>query len=137
MTTGKIRIISTTPGFRRGGVSHPADKTYPANHFTEKQLDAFRADPVLTVLDGDLPSDGAEDVDALKAELARALADRDAAVQKLHADAAAYSDRMKEAKADLAEMDEKFKAAVKDAADKADEIAALKKAAAEKKTGSK
>jgi len=146
MTTGKVRIISTIPGFRRGGISHPADRTYPAGHFTEEQLETFRADPVLKVLDCDQPGAAGEsdDTAALKEKLAEALAARDASVTKLHADAAAYSERMKEAKAEISELDEKFQLALNDAAEKASalesanaEIAALKKAAAEKKTGGK
>jgi hypothetical protein len=46
-----IRIISRAPdGFRRGGVAHPADATYPADHFTAEQLEAIEAEPLLTVI---------------------------------------------------------------------------------------
>lgn len=46
-----IRIISRAhDGFRRGGVAHPADATYPADHFTAEQLKVIRAEPMLTVI---------------------------------------------------------------------------------------
>jgi hypothetical protein len=46
-----IRIISRAhDGFRRGGVAHPADATYPADHFTAEQLEQIEAEPLLTVI---------------------------------------------------------------------------------------
>ncbi len=49
-----IRIISrAAPGFRRGGIAHPADKTYPASNFTVEQLAAIDDEPLLTVIYGD------------------------------------------------------------------------------------
>lgn len=46
-----IRIISRGhDGFRRGGIAHPADETYPADRFTAEQLLAFDAEPLLTVI---------------------------------------------------------------------------------------
>ena len=52
-----IRIISRThDGFRRGGVAHPADETYPADHFSAEQLAQIEAEPQLTVI----YQDGAE-----------------------------------------------------------------------------
>lgn len=46
-----IRIISRGhDGFRRGGHAHPADATYPADHFTAEQLEAIEAEPLLTVI---------------------------------------------------------------------------------------
>jgi hypothetical protein len=52
-----IRIISRAhDGFRRGGAAHPADATYPADHFTAEQLEAIEAEPLLTVI----LEDGAE-----------------------------------------------------------------------------
>lgn len=46
-----IRIISRAhDGFRRGGHAHPADATYPADHFTAEQLEAIEAEPLLTVI---------------------------------------------------------------------------------------
>lgn len=46
-----IRIISRAhDGFRRGGVAHPADATYPADYFTAEQLEVIEAEPLLTVI---------------------------------------------------------------------------------------
>lgn len=47
----EIRIISRGPeGFRRGGIAHPADKTYPATEFSAEQIIAFQGEPLLTVI---------------------------------------------------------------------------------------
>ncbi|CAN5130144.1 hypothetical protein BH10PSE8_BH10PSE8_01030 [soil metagenome] len=46
-----IRIISRAhEGFRRGGIAHPADATYPIGIFTEKQLERIRDEPLLTTM---------------------------------------------------------------------------------------
>jgi hypothetical protein len=46
-----IRIISRAhEGFRRGGVGHPADASYPAGHFTDEQLALIESEPLLTVI---------------------------------------------------------------------------------------
>lgn len=45
----KIQIICSKPGIRRNGAEHPAQAIYDAGHWTEKQLDAFRADPAFIV----------------------------------------------------------------------------------------
>jgi hypothetical protein len=46
-----IRIINRAhDGFRRGGVAHPADATYPADHFAAEQLEQIEAEPLLTVI---------------------------------------------------------------------------------------
>jgi hypothetical protein len=53
-----VRIISRAhDGFRRGGVAHPADETYPADHFSAEQLAIIEAEPLLTVIyqDGAAP----------------------------------------------------------------------------------
>lgn len=65
----RLVITSRVPGFRRAGIEHPARKVYEAGQLTEKQLDAIRAEPNLTVTeytpeseaapaDGTLPSAG-------------------------------------------------------------------------------
>lgn len=60
----EIRIINRAhEGFRRGGIAHPADKTYPATEFTVEQLLAFDAEPMLTVI---LPPEGEEALQAIK-----------------------------------------------------------------------
>lgn len=45
----KIQIICSKPGIRRNGAEHPAQAIYDAGHWTEKQLEAFRADPAFIV----------------------------------------------------------------------------------------
>lgn len=46
-----IRIISRAhEGFRRGGIAHPADATYPIEIFSEKQLEQIRDEPLLTTM---------------------------------------------------------------------------------------
>lgn len=55
-----IIITAKTDGFRRGGIAHPAAGThYPEGYFTEAQLEAFRREPQLVVVEGaaEAPSD--------------------------------------------------------------------------------
>jgi hypothetical protein len=60
-----IRIVSGAHvGFRRGGIAHPKDETYPADAFTREQLDLIEAEPLLTVI----YLDGAEKPKAAKAK---------------------------------------------------------------------
>lgn len=47
----KIQIICSIPGLRRNGAVHPAQAVYDAGHWSEKQLEVFRADPAFIVLD--------------------------------------------------------------------------------------
>jgi len=50
-TVPQIRIINRAhEGFRRGGIGHPADKTYPVTEFTPEQVIAFQNEPMLTVI---------------------------------------------------------------------------------------
>lgn len=64
-----IRIISRAhDGFRRGGIAHPADATYPASQFTAEQILAFDAEPMLTVI---LPAEGEAALAALKSRKAK------------------------------------------------------------------
>ncbi len=37
-------------GFRRGGIAHPADETYPLSRFTEGQLKLIQDEPMLTTI---------------------------------------------------------------------------------------
>lgn len=65
----EIRIINRAhEGFRRGGIAHPADATYPITAFTVEQMLAFDAEPQLTVI---LPPEGEEALQALKGREAR------------------------------------------------------------------
>jgi len=52
--TGQVptgfRVISSTEGFRRGGVRHPKGSTeYPTDHFDPVQIEIMLGEPVLTV----------------------------------------------------------------------------------------
>lgn len=45
-----IRIRSKQDGFRRAGVSHPAEPTeWPDDHFSRAELDQLKAEPMLVV----------------------------------------------------------------------------------------
>lgn len=48
-----ITIISQMPGLRRGGIVHPARKTYPADAFSHEQMTSFKGEKLLTVLETD------------------------------------------------------------------------------------
>ena len=47
---GSVRITCTRPGHERGGIAHPATAVYAPATFTARQLAAFEADPLLSVL---------------------------------------------------------------------------------------
>lgn len=65
----EIRIINRAhEGFRRGGIAHPADATYPVTDFSAEQLLAFDAEPMLTVI---LPPGGEEALAAAKGRKAK------------------------------------------------------------------
>ncbi|MHC2481336.1 hypothetical protein [Rhizobium leguminosarum] len=49
----KIQIICSSPGMRRNGIAHAASEFYDDGHWTEDQLDAFRADPAFVVREVD------------------------------------------------------------------------------------
>ncbi|MEQ8585243.1 MAG: HI1506-related protein [Thalassobaculaceae bacterium] len=72
-----LRILSKKPGFRRAGIAHPdTPMIYPADRFTEKQLDLLRGEPKLDVIETEgglpegfeLPKDGIPDAE-LKARI--------------------------------------------------------------------
>jgi len=46
---GTVTIVCRLPGMRRNGIRHPAVETYPADRWTDDELDAFNADPNFTV----------------------------------------------------------------------------------------
>lgn len=102
-----IRIISRSPGYRRGGIAHPASKDYPVTDFTRDQLATFRADPHLTVIDG--PDETASEDRALlqkmlemsRDELVTVQEARDQAVQKLQSNAADASKVITDLKQEL------------------------------------
>ncbi|SIP96089.1 HI1506-related protein [Bosea sp. TND4EK4] len=53
-----IRIISRAhDGFRRGGIAHSSDETYPLSRFTDGQLKLIQDEPMLTtIISHPLPS---------------------------------------------------------------------------------
>ncbi len=56
-----IRITSRREGFRRCGVAHPKGPVeYPDNKFTDKELKALKAEPMLTVEIRKSGADGGE-----------------------------------------------------------------------------
>lgn len=46
-----IKIACKRPGFRRCGMEHPAEATYPDNKFTAAQLRELKAEPMLVVVE--------------------------------------------------------------------------------------
>jgi hypothetical protein len=44
-----VHITCRKPGFRRAGLAHPAQATYPNETFTATQLKALMAEPMLQV----------------------------------------------------------------------------------------
>ncbi|MCX5497322.1 HI1506-related protein [Kaistia dalseonensis] len=48
-----IRIICRFPGFRRAGVAHSADRTWPDGRFTSDEIKLLKAEPLLTVIEID------------------------------------------------------------------------------------
>ncbi|KTT63614.1 hypothetical protein NS383_18995 [Pseudomonas oryzihabitans] len=66
-----IIITAKTDGFRRGGIAHSAAGThYPEGYFTEAQLEAFRREPQLVVVEGaaEAPSDDAAEARLVAAD---------------------------------------------------------------------
>lgn len=58
-----IRIISRAhEGFRRGGIGHPADATYPLSFFTAGQLKLIQDEPLLTTIVTAPSADGEVDL---------------------------------------------------------------------------
>lgn len=82
----KIQIICSSPGMRRNGVEHPASAFYEDGHWTEAQLDAFRADPAFVVREVDGTTENTQtDADfqlKVDAEVARQMQLQSEALQK-------------------------------------------------------
>ncbi|SOC83116.1 hypothetical protein SAMN05421890_1561 [Ensifer adhaerens] len=75
----KIQIICSSPGMRRNGVTHPASAFYDEGHWTEKQMEAFKADPAFTireVTDGDTGTTEADFELRVKSEVERLSAEK-------------------------------------------------------------
>lgn len=47
----QIKILCSRPGFRRAGWVHPKEQVYPAEALTDEQLEAFKKEPLLTVIE--------------------------------------------------------------------------------------
>lgn len=58
----KIQIICSKPGIRRNGVEHPAQAVYDAGRWTDKELEAFRADPAFIVLEAADSTSASDDI---------------------------------------------------------------------------
>lgn len=59
-----ITITAKLDGFRRGGIAHSAAAThYPEGYFSEAQLEAFRQEPQLVVVEGALEATGDDDIE--------------------------------------------------------------------------
>lgn len=70
----RIVVTSRVPGFRRAGIEHPARKVYEAGQLTEKQLDAIRAEPNLTVMvEGESATSGIFVLTELRAAVGAAI----------------------------------------------------------------
>ena len=54
-----IKIACKRPGFRRCGMEHPAEATYPDGKFTAAQLRELKAEPMLVVVEvpGEAPAE--------------------------------------------------------------------------------
>jgi predicted HicB family RNase H-like nuclease len=85
-TMTKIQIICSSPGMRRNGIEHAASEFYEPGHWTETQLDAFRADPAFTVREADEAVENTLSADdfnlKVDAEVARQVGLKTAALEK-------------------------------------------------------
>lgn len=77
MTTPAVTIHSKKPGFRRAGIEHPAIATYPAGHWTEDELAALMAEPMLIVSEAGDPEPGPPSGDDIRAAIAGLDPDKD------------------------------------------------------------
>jgi hypothetical protein len=61
LLAASLAVLCRQPGFRRAGQAHPARAEYPPGHFTEEQLEAMAAEPMLQLLPIEIPEgEGAE-----------------------------------------------------------------------------
>lgn len=60
-----ITITAKLDGFRRGGIAHSSAAThYPEGYFSEAQLEVFRQEPQLVVVEGALEAAGDDDIES-------------------------------------------------------------------------
>ena len=92
-----IRITARRDGFRRAGVAHPAKPVdHPIDRFTDTQLAALKADPMLDVRIVDDPAaKAAADKAAADKAAAEKVAAEKAAAEKAAADKAAAAGKAK------------------------------------------
>ncbi|OUI98097.1 hypothetical protein [Acetobacter cibinongensis] len=48
---GQIIVVCREPGFRRGGIEHPAMHVYRRHQLSKKQLEQMRAEPLLEIIE--------------------------------------------------------------------------------------
>ncbi len=58
--TQKLRIVSKQDGFRRAGVAHHGTQTYSLDHFSDAELAALKAEPMLVVDTVEVPDEAGE-----------------------------------------------------------------------------
>ena len=136
----KIQIICSSPGMWRNGVQHAASEFYPADHWTEEQLERFRADPAFTVREVDENAENTmTDADFLlrvNAEVARQVRAKADELQAKFDQAvkSAVQDKTAELKA---EHDNAMDKAGKDLAAANDKVVKLEKQIADAKKANK
>ncbi|ARQ59191.1 hypothetical protein EFR00_24935 [Rhizobium sophoriradicis] len=136
----KIQIICSSPGMWRNGVQHPASEFYPADRWSEKELERFRADPAFTVREVDETAENTmTDADFLlrvNAEVARQVRAKADELQAKFDQAvkSAVQDKTAELKA---EHDNAMDKTGKDLAAANDKIAKLEKLIADAKKANK
>jgi len=100
-----VVITARRDGFRRGGIAHSAaGKFYPDGALTEEQLNAFRKDPQLVVVEQAEPFDSAGQDDSLLGEMGERIASLEHSLESARAG-------LKTASADLVRVLEQQKAA--------------------------
>lgn len=71
----RILITCSRPGFRRGGIEHPARKVYAPGELTDRQIELLKAEPLVTLVE--LPEGGEDqaiDGQSVRRELAAHVA---------------------------------------------------------------
>lgn len=99
-----IQITARRDGFRRAGISHGESSTeYPDDYFTAKQLAELRAEPMLIVVSVTDTPQAKGDAEALVKAQAR-IAELEAGMLQMSADAEAYQQELNDANATIARL---------------------------------
>ena len=77
MKTPAVTIRCKKPGFRRAGIAHPTEATYPSGHWTEDELTALMAEPMLIVSEAEDAEPEPPSDDDIRAAIARLDPDKD------------------------------------------------------------